>query len=107
MTTLAKLPRQPVRAARIAACALAAGMIVWTGTATAALPSDGYADLVEKVSPAVVNISTIQKAPGAAAARNAPERPFPFPPGSPFEEFFKRFEEQMPRQRGPQLGLGS
>jgi serine protease Do len=95
----------------MAAAALAAGMIAWTAPATAALPSEGYADLVEKVSPAVVTISITQKGPEREPTGNSPRQspfPFPFPPGSPFEEFFKRFEDQMPQQRrGPRLGLGS
>src|SRR3546814_15899326 len=30
-----------------------------------------------------------------------------FPPGSPFEEFFRQFMEQQQRHRGPQHALGS
>ena len=37
---------------------LAMGAILWTSVAHAALPSAGYANLVEKVSPAVVFISS-------------------------------------------------
>lgn len=103
---------QPARegrcAARFGASALAVGMIVWTTTAMAALPSEGYADLVEKVSPAVVFISSTHDASGREALmRNPGQDPFPFPPGSPFEEFFKRFREQTPQQQGPMTALGS
>ncbi len=52
-----------------------------------------FADLVEKVSGAVVNITTST----TVAARTGP-RPF-VPPGSPFEEFFRDF---LDRQQGEQ-----
>ena len=90
--------------ASVAAAALGACMIAWTPMARAGLPAEGYADLVEKVSPAVVFISSTQKQP---RMEGRGQMPFPFPPGSPFEEFFKRFGEQMPRQRGPATALGS
>ncbi len=67
----------------------------------------GVADLVERVQPAVVNVSV--KGSRVVDTRGAmPE--FQFPPGSPFEEFFKQF--RMPRQgQGKQErqyeGLGS
>ena len=54
-------------------------------------PVEGFADLVERVGPAVVNISTTRE-------QAAPEEvPLPqFPPGSPFEEFFRDFFEREP-----------
>lgn len=54
-----------------------------------------FADLAEKLSPAVVNISSTQKIT-QAAPENLPDMP-QFPPGSPFEDFFKDF---MNRQNG-------
>ena len=58
----------------------------------------GVADLVERVQPAVVNVSVKGKRSERVAGR-MPE--FQVPPGSPFEEFFKRF--QMPEgQNAPQ-----
>jgi len=102
----------PVRkgrhSARLGAAVLAAGTIVWTATAMAALPSEGYADLVEKVSPAVVFISSTHKATAPKVEMRGPgQRPFQFSPDSPFEEFFKRFQEQRPEQRRPTTALGS
>lgn len=44
------------------------------------LPSEGYADLVERLSPAVVNIATSQRVEGVD---DLPR----FPPGSPMERF--------------------
>jgi len=95
-------------AAKYGALVLTAGTIIWTTTAMAALPPAGYADLVDKVSPAVVFISSTHKATHTETmARGPGGTPFNFPPGSPFERFFKRFQEQTPRQHGPMIALGS
>ncbi|EIJ40988.1 periplasmic serine protease, Do/DeqQ family [Beggiatoa alba B18LD] len=51
-----------------------------------------FADLVEKVQPAVVSISISGKATNSNFTMEFPE----FPKGSPFEEFFRRFQEQQP-----------
>ena len=60
------------------------------------LPS--FADLVEKLTPGVVNISTSQTQRRSDPGRGGEGAEIPrFPPGSPFEEFFKEFFE---RQRG-------
>ena len=56
-----------------------------------------FADLAAKVTPAVVNISTTQE---AKAERGAPNMPN-FPPGSPFEEFFRQFQDQFGQGQGP------
>lgn len=64
-----------------------------------------FADLAEKLSPAVVNISSTQK---IEDAQDFPELP-QFPQGSPFEDFFEDFMER--RGRGapsePASSLGS
>lgn len=54
-----------------------------TGSAPG-LPMAGFADMVEQVSPAVVSIQVVQQVPAAAAG----PRPG-FPPGHPFERFFR------------------
>jgi len=92
---------RPLR--RAATAALAACTIVWSAGAFAALPSEGYADLVEQVSPSVAFISTTSKPKQA----ERPDLPFQVPPGSPMEEFFKRFFEGQMQPRGPVTGLGS
>ena len=52
---------------------------------------DSFADLAEKLLPSVVNISTTQTLKGEQhTEQNDPDLP-QFPPGSPFEEFFKDF----------------
>ena len=67
-------------------------------------PRTGFADLIEGVSPAVVHVSII----GTPKA-NPFQQDFNFPPGSPFEEFFKRYRqpESEQKQRKRPLGIGS
>jgi serine protease Do len=48
----------------------------------------GFADIVEKVKPAVISVRVKMERP-ADAGFSSDE--LPFPPGSPFEHFFKRF----------------
>lgn len=55
----------------------------------AALPNS-FADVVDLVTPAVVNIA----ATGSVDRTLAEMGPSPFPPGSPLDEFFERFREQ-------------
>ena len=64
-------------------------------------PPESFADLASKVSPAVVNIATTTNI-GDLPNSQMPE----FPPGSPFEEFFKDFMERGPSKR-PSQSLGS
>jgi serine protease Do len=66
-----------------------------------------FSPLVEKVAPAVVNISTTQKAD--AEEMDEQEGVPQFPPGSPFNELFKRFFDQRgvhPSQNVTSLGSG-
>ncbi len=54
---------------------------------------DSFADLVEKLAPAVINVRTAQK---VAAGAPRPNVPMPqLPPGSPFEDFFKDFFDRQ------------
>ena len=102
MSVLTEGRRQPAtwargrgsRILRRGAVALAgAGIIVWSGVASAA--TGGYADLVEKVAPSVVTVFTTQPQPAGEAGLS------PFGPGSPFEDFARRFGIPVPQQ-GPQ-----
>lgn len=73
-------------------------------TTQAKAPTDSFADVVDKLLPAVVNISSTQK---MEAAPEMPEMP-QFPEGSPFQDFFEEFMENrqgMPVM--PQASLGS
>jgi serine protease Do len=77
---------------------------------------DGFADLAARLLPGVVNISSSQNVqahndhPGGGGS--GPE--LPFPPGSPFEQFFKDFmnrqhggnQPQQPARRMQSLGSG-
>jgi serine protease Do len=62
---------------------------------------DSFADLAEKLMPSVVNISTTQT---VKTTQNA--FPFQFPPGSPFGEMFKDFENQPTERKASSLGSG-
>jgi serine protease Do len=55
-----------------------------------------FADLAAKVSPAVVNVSSTHVVEGQSGMEGMP---FNFPPGSPFEEFFKQFQQQQGHQK--------
>lgn len=106
--TKPKRSTQSRGAAVLAVAAMAMGAIMWTGAASAALPSQGYADLVEKVSPAVVFISSFHKAQKPKAEANRPDwLPFEFGPNSPFKDFFKQFQNGRHIYRGPSTALGS
>jgi len=48
----------------------------------------GFGDIVEKVKPAVISVRVKMERPAEAGLSNDE---LPFPPGSPFERFFKRF----------------
>jgi serine protease Do len=97
MTVLATLARA-ARGLGLAAAVAAAAPAVMAQDATR--PAS-FADLAERLSPAVVNISTQQQVGEAG-----PEMP-QLPPGSPFEDMFRDFFER--NQRGPRQvsSLGS
>jgi serine protease Do len=73
---------------------------------------DSFADLAERLLPAVVNISSSQLV-SAHGGQQGPDFPV-FPPGSPFEQFFKDFMERnrphgdqpMAPRRAQSLGSG-
>jgi len=95
--------RGPLRA--LAAALLVAVLALPAGKAVAKPAPDGFADLAAKLLPAVVNISTTQtiKSDGkdGKGNRTGPDMP-QFPPGSPFEEFFKDFfDRNQPRGNKP------
>ncbi len=68
--------------------ALATALVLPAATHARGTP-DGFADLAQNLLPAVVNISSTQNIKTADSDRG-PEMPV-FPPGSPFEQFFKDF----------------
>nr|WP_306432602.1 DegQ family serine endoprotease [Tistrella bauzanensis] len=73
--------------AALMALTLAACLALAAGQANARPAPESFADLVEKLTPAVVNISTTQ-----SVEVQGPQIPMPqFPPGSPFEDLFRDF----------------
>lgn len=91
------------RVARLARCSIPVVFLALTACERSTPAMNGaypdFADLVERVSPAVVNISTV--APEAAPARDPEEQVQP----ESFEdvpEWFRRFFDQHPEQFGPE-----
>ena len=95
--------RRPIARWALAAAAL----FLWTlgalpASALAHGAPDSFADLVQKLMPAVVNVSTTQTVKGEPGI----EMP-QFPPGSPFEQFFKDFLDKQQRpHKVTSLGSG-
>ncbi len=91
---------------------MAAFVIAFTPPAFAQQPpAAGFADLVEKLSPAVVNISSTQKVKGAQGFMGMPFQDMPDSPEfEPFREFFDRFGQRPgkdePEQDMYSLGSG-
>ena len=83
-------------------------LVVLAPAAGARSAPDSFADIVEKLLPAVVNISTSQivKKNNNRRGLEIPQ----FPPGSPFEEFFREFFDRRrpdaPTRRATSLGSG-
>ena len=79
-------------------------LVVQTAVAFGRGAPESFADLVDEVSPAVVNITTTT----VVAARGGPMPQMP--EGSPLDDFFEDFqdrnERREPQQRGQALGSG-
>ena len=92
--------------ATVAAASLMVLVFASAPLALAKAPPESFADLAEKALPAVVNISTTQ----TIKRESGPNRPH-FPPGSPFEEFFRDYfdRQQDKPNRAPRqvTSLGS
>lgn len=69
------------------AALLAVSLVLSPDDSAARGAPESFADLAESVTPAVVNISTKQKVQSGDRSIPLPQ----FPPGSPFEDFFKEF----------------
>lgn len=79
---------------------MVAALFVVIGLAAAAqarAPEGDFADLAERLLPSVVNISTTQTVQNRGGL---PEGMPQFPPGSPFEDFFKEFFDRQQRGEG-------
>ena len=75
-------------------------LFFFTSLSHSKVAPNSFADLAEKLMPSVVNIKTTQ-----TITTNSNPFNFQFPPGSPFEDMFKEFNQ--PRERkGTALGSG-
>ena len=88
---------------RLMALLIIAPAALASSAASARPAPDSFADLAEKLLPSVVNISTTQTMKSERGREHAgPEMP-QFPPGSPFEEFFRDFfDHGMPKSGRPE-----
>ena len=77
-----------------------------SATPIAALPPNGFTQLVARFGPAVVNVSVVGEMKVNRNESDAPDMPN-FGPGNPFGEFFKHFGMPSPGTRVPQRGQGS
>jgi len=67
-------------------------IILFSTSVSAKKVPDSFANLAEKLMPSVVNISTTQ------TITTSNPFPFQFPPGSPFEDLFKEFNNPSERE---------
>ena len=103
MTAAHTLPRRRGAASVVSALALAAGLALAAPAAPVMAfgAPESFAELAEKISPSVVNITTSSLIAGpATGGPRAPE-------GSPFEDFFNQFQDPNGApQRSEALGSG-
>ncbi len=102
--------RRPKARGRMGLCLSFALVLIVAGLdpATARTALESFAELASRLLPSVVNISTSQTL--KADDNKRPDRPR-FPPGTPFEEFFREFFDRQqqnpaPRRRATSLGSG-
>jgi len=93
--------------AAVTVVGLALAQPVLVAPAAAREAPESFADLVDKLMPTVVNITTTQNIPQQGQRlRDMPQ----LPPGSPFEELFKDFFDkkggEQAQRRGTSLGSG-
>ncbi|MEM7508573.1 MAG: DegQ family serine endoprotease [Pseudomonadota bacterium] len=97
-------PRVPVME-HLTALLVLAFVFLAAQVASAQARPDSFADLAERLSPSVVNISTSQTVERPQGGPNVPQ----VPEGSPFEDLFRDFFDQNGRPQGPRevQSLGS
>ncbi|WP_083498997.1 Do family serine endopeptidase [Shimia marina] len=83
--------------------ALMSTVVVLAQAVTAQARPESFADLAEKISPAVVNITTSTVVEGRTGPQNI------VPEGSPFEDFFREFQDRQGNGERPRRSsaLGS
>ena len=89
----------------LALAVVLSALFTFTGSAEARGAPESFADLVEKYSPAVVNISTVQNIP-ARRGRRLPDLPEGTPFGDLWEEFREQFDEGDEPREARSLGSG-
>ena len=77
-------------------------LLLLASTSGYAQNPDSFADMLERVMPSVVSISVVQNNPQQRMNMDAPQ----FPPGSPFEQFFKNYRPNFP-QDNKAMSMGS
>ena len=103
----------PVGERPLAVAFAAIGMVAMTVLPSSVAAGEGpkdFSELAERLVPAVVNISTTQEVKQPGGGQQVPQ----FPPGSPFEEFFRDFFDRRggnrpnsaPAPRTTSLGSG-
>jgi serine protease Do len=100
-TPMRLMTRRSVRAAALALATFVAmpAMPVITAPAQARSAPESFADLAAKLLPGVVNISSSTLLQGRGGPTPGPDIP-QFPPGSPFEQFFKDFMDRNRQGNG-------
>jgi serine protease Do len=94
-------PLSTVRKEVLTPVAAAFAILFFSVSVSAADRPSSFADQVEALSPAVVNISTTTIVKDGSGV-DMPQ----FPPGSPFEEFFKNFGDNNRQRKAQSLGSG-
>ncbi len=112
-TAAGVMPRPRCRPALTLGTLALAAVVAATPAAFARSAPESFADLAEQVVPAVVTVKIVQKAAPRSSTFEG-ERQMPFPPGSPYRDFFERFfdrdefQGQRPRMpQAPTTGVGS
>ncbi|MEM7237035.1 MAG: trypsin-like peptidase domain-containing protein, partial [Pseudomonadota bacterium] len=103
MRAIALSRPRPVSFAQLTALLIVALAVVALTAQSATAKPDSFADLAERLSPSVVNISTSQTV--ERPAEGAPQ----VPEGSPFEDLFRDFFDRRGQPQGPRevQSLGS
>ncbi|MFC4347572.1 Do family serine endopeptidase [Kordiimonas lipolytica] len=102
--TTADMPGKALKVLLASILILAAAMTSMGPVAARGAP-DSFADLVEKLSPAVVNISTVQTI-RRRGGRNVPDLPEGVPFGDLWDQFRDRMEEDQEPREARSLGSG-
>jgi serine protease Do len=89
--------RGPILVGRLAGVLAVLSVLFMDGAAHARGAPDSFADLAERLTPSVVNISTAQSVRATPEERDFIPKP---PPGSPFEDLFREFFERQRRGEG-------